>query len=310
MRNTRVTIAAIAAVAALGLAACTSDAGTETTTEETTAEETTDEATDEATETETDGETGGATGDVLCADGGSVKIGIKFDQPGLGFQEGSEYTGFDVDVAEYVAGELGCGDIEFISSPSAQRENMLQTGQVDMIFATYSITDTRREVVDFAGPYFVAGQDFLVRADDDSITGPADLEGKNLCSVTGSTSAEKVKEEYPGVNLVEQPGYADCLGFLESSQVDAITTDDIILAGLAATPANQGKFKVVGNPFSEELYGVGLPKGSTATCEAVNTAIESMIESGDWETAVTTNTEGTGYTPNADLNPPTPQACA
>ncbi|MBN8881428.1 amino acid ABC transporter substrate-binding protein (PAAT family) [Salana multivorans] len=309
MRKTRVTIAALIAAAALALGACASDGdggGGQSSDEAT-------ESTDTgggAEETPTDDAAGGGSADVLCSDGGTVKIGIKFDQPGLGFQEGSDYTGFDVDVARYIADQLGCGDIEFISSPSAQRENMLQTGQVDMIVATYSITDARKEVVDFAGPYFVAGQDLLVAADDDSINGPDDLTGKNLCSVTGSTSAERVKSDFnTEVNLVEQPGYADCLTFL-GGNVDAVTTDDIILAGLAATPANKGKFRVVGNPFSEENYGVGLPKGSTATCEAINEAITSMIDSGEWEKAVSSNTDGTGYTPNADLNPPTPAACS
>ena len=280
MRNTKpLGLAAMAAAAALTLTAC---GGGE--------------------EQAGGGETGGS--------GESVRIGIKYDQPGLGFRDGDEYTGFDVDVAKYVATELGYSEaqIEWVESPSANRENMLSNDQVDMIFATYSITEERDQTVDFAGPYFVAGQDLLVRADDTSITGPDDLEGKNLCSVTGSTSAQKVKEDQPGANLVEQPGYADCLTALESGQVDAVTTDDIILAGLAATEANQGKFKVVGNTFSEERYGVGLPQGSDQ-CEAVNEAITKMVEEGAWEEAVTANTEGADYSFNAELNPPEPEPC-
>ncbi|WP_411733746.1 glutamate ABC transporter substrate-binding protein [Paeniglutamicibacter sp.] len=252
------------------------------------------------------GGSGGETGD-----GDTVKIGIKFDQPGLGFKDGDAYTGFDVDVAKYVANELGFTEdkIEWVSSPSANRETLLETKQVDMIFATYSITDARKERVAFGGPYFVAGQDLLVRTDDSSITGPETLTGKKLCSVTGSTSAKKVSDSYPGVSLVEQGGYADCLGLLETGGIDAVTTDDIILAGLAATEANKGKFKVVGNTFSEEKYGVGLSKDAT-TCADINAAITKMVESGEWEKALQANTEGTGYTPNAKLNPPTPDACA
>jgi glutamate transport system substrate-binding protein len=252
---------------------------------------------------------GGSGGDT--GGGDTVKIGIKFDQPGLGFKDGDKYTGFDVDVAKYVAKELGFAEdkIEFVSAPSANRETLLETKQVDMIFATYSITDARKERVGFAGPYFVAGQDLLVRQDDTSITGPDTLTGKKLCSVTGSTSAKKVSDSYPGVSLVEQGGYADCLGLLETGGIDAVTTDDIILAGLAATEANKGKFKVVGNTFSEEKYGVGLSKDAT-TCADINKAITKMIDSGDWEKALKANTEGTGYTPNAKLNPPTPEACA
>ncbi|GAA0193884.1 glutamate ABC transporter substrate-binding protein [Glutamicibacter creatinolyticus] len=257
---------------------------------------------------------GSGSDDAGSGDGGGekVRIGIKFDQPGLGFKEGDEYTGFDVDVAKYVAKELGYdeGNIEFVSAPSANRETLLETNQVDMIFATYTINDARKERVAFAGPYFVAGQDLLVRTDDSTITGKDSLDGKNLCSVTGSTSAENVKKDIPGVNLVEQQGYADCLGLLETGGVDAITTDDIILAGLAATEANKGKFKVVGAPFSEEPYGVGLNKENDK-CEDINTAIKKMIDEGEWEKALNANTEGTGYKPNAELNPPTEfEACS
>ena len=248
-------------------------------------------------------------------DGGSsedgITIGIKYDQPGLGLQDGAEYTGFDVDVAKYVAAELGYGEdqITFRETPSANREAMLQAGEVDMIFATYSITDDRKEVIDFAGPYFVAGQDLLVSADNTDITGPEDLEGKSLCSVTGSTSAEKIKTDHAEtVQLLERPGYAECVQALASGTVDAVTTDDIILAGLAAANGD-GNLKVVGNPFSEERYGVGLPKDSD-WCEDINAAITKMIDEGAWEEAVAANTEGTGYTPDADLNPPTPDACA
>lgn len=280
MRTTRYGALAMAAAVALTLSACGGGG-----------------------ETEGGSEGGGEAG------GETIRIGIKFDQPGLGFDEGDTYSGFDVDVAKYVAGELGFTEeqIEWVEAPSANRENMLSNEQVDMIFATYSITDTRKETVDFAGPYFIAGQDLLVPADSD-ITGPEDLDGKNLCSVTGSTSATNIQEEVPGVNLVEQPGYAECVSVMASGAIDAVTTDDIILAGLAAN-AEGGDFKVVGNTFSEERYGVGLPKGSDR-CEDINAAIEKMIEEGAWQEALDANLEGVDYEPNAELNPPTPDACA
>lgn len=281
MRKTRYAAAAMAAVAALTLSACGG---------------------------------GDEGGDDTATDAGSdsIRIGIKFDQPGLGFDEGGEYSGFDVDVAKYVATELGYSEdqIEWVEAPSANRENLLSTEEVDMIFATYSITDERKEVVDFAGPYFVAGQDLLVRADDEEITGPEALTGKNLCSVAGSTSAARINEEFGAdANLVEQPGYAECVSLMGGGQIDAVTTDDIILAGLAAQEANTGQFKVVGNPFSEENYGVGLTKGSDL-CEDINAAIVKMIDEGAWEEAITNNTEGADYTFNDELNPPEPDACA
>lgn len=249
---------------------------------------------------------GGGGGD---GDGEKIRIGTKFDQPGLGLQDGGTMTGFDVDVATYIAGKLGYSEsqIEWVEAPSPQRETLLQNNQVDMIVATYSITDSRKEVVSFAGPYFISGQDLLVRIDEDRINGPEDLNGLNLCSVSGSTSAQKIKDDFAdAVELVELDGYAACLQFLTSGQVDAVTTDDIILAGLAAE-AGEGQMKVIGNPFSTENYGVGLPKDSDR-CEAVTQAINDMISDGSWEKFITKNTEGVDYTPS-DLNPPTPAAC-
>ena len=238
---------------------------------------------------------------------GKIRIGIKFDQPGLGFKKSGTYVGFDVDVAKYVAKKLGYSEDEIVwkEAPSKQREAMLQNGDVDMILATYSITDERKNAVSFAGPYFVAGQDLLVRKDDHSINGPEDLNGKRLCSVTGSTSAATVKEKIASeVQLMEQPGYAECATALFSGIVDAVTTDDIILAGLAS--ASRGKLRVVGKPFTQEYYGVGIKKGDTALAKKINAAITEMIKDGSWERAIADNTEGTSYTPNAEYNPPKP----
>ena len=238
---------------------------------------------------------------------GKIRIGIKFDQPGLGFKKSGTYVGFDVDVAKYVAKKLGYSEDEIVwkEAPSKQREAMLQNGDVEMILATYSITDERKNAVSFAGPYFVAGQDLLVRKDDHSINGPEDLNGKRLCSVTGSTSAATVKEKFASeVQLMEQPGYAECATALFSGIVDAVTTDDIILAGLAS--ASRGKLRVVGKPFTQEYYGVGIKKGDTALAKKINAAITEMIKDGSWERAVADNTEGTSYTPNAEYNPPKP----
>lgn len=247
------------------------------------------------------------------SDGESIRIGIKYDQPGLGYQDGRDYTGFDTDVARYVAKELGYSEdqIEWVEAPSANRENMLVNGQVDMIFATYSISESRLKTVDFAGPYFYAGQDLLVQQENTDITGPDSLAGKNLCSVTGSTSAKKIQDKYSStVQLVQQNSYSDCVVALNAGMVDAVTTDDIILAGLGATRANQGELKLVGNTFTEERYGIGLPKGSDQ-CADINAAINKMVETGAWEEAVAKNVGASGYVYNAELNPPVlDSACA
>ena len=246
--------------------------------------------------------------------GGSsaIKIGIKFDQPGLGLKVGSEYKGFDVDVATYVAKALGhdAKDIQWVQAPSAQRETLISTGQVDMVVATYSITDARKEKISFAGPYFIAGQDLLIRSDDTSITGPDSLTGKKLCSVTGSTSAQKVKDKFPGVNLREFGTYSECVAALVANGVDALTTDNTILAGYASQDQYKGKLKVVGKTFSEERYGIGIKKGDTATCEKINTALGKMVTDGAWQKAVDDNLGPAGFKVDSATNPPKQDACS
>ncbi|EID81000.1 MULTISPECIES: glutamate ABC transporter substrate-binding protein [Rhodococcus] len=229
---------------------------------------------------------------------GKLTVGIKYDQPGLGLRnpDGS-FSGFDVEVAEYVAGKLGVApeNIEFKESPSAQRETLIQNGEVDYIVATYSITDARKEKVDFAGPYFIAGQSLLVKSDNTDITGPDSLNGgKKLCSVTGSTPAQKVKDTYAqDVQLQEFDTYSACVEALRNGAVDAVTTDDIILAGYAAQ--YPGELKVVGAPFTEERYGIGLAKGDDETRAKINDAITAMIADGSWERAFNETVGASGY---------------
>jgi glutamate transport system substrate-binding protein len=257
------------------------------------------------------GDTGGGAGG--SAENQSITIGIKYDQPGLGQKEGDTFKGFDVDVAKYVAKELGYeGDkVVFKETPSAQRETAIQGGQVSLIFATYSITDERKQKVSFAGPYFIAGQDLLVRSDNTDITGPDTMNGKTLCSVTGSTPAENIKKKYAtSVKLFEQDTYSKCVEALVGGSVDAVTTDNVILAGFAAQPQYEGKLKVVGKPFSTEKYGVGLKKGDTATCEKVNAALQKMVSDGSWQKAIDDNVGPSGFKVDTKTNPPKPEPCS
>ncbi|GAA4662800.1 glutamate ABC transporter substrate-binding protein [Streptomyces chumphonensis] len=231
----------------------------------------------------------------------TITIGIKFDQPGLGLKTpDGAYEGFDVDVATYVAKELGyeAGDIEWKQSPSPERENLLSRGDVDMIAATYSITDERKEKVSFAGPYLIAHQDLLIRSDETAITDASDLNDKNLCSVGGSTSAQNVKNELaPDAELQEFDTYSKCLDGLSKGTVDALTTDDAILAGYAAQDNYEGQFKLAGLSLSDENYGIGLKKGDTEMQEKVNAALEKMIEDGSWKEAVDKHFGPAGYDP-------------
>lgn len=219
---------------------------------------------------------------------GRLTVGIKYDQPGLGQKDpDGSFSGFDVDVATYVAGALGVPPegITFVEAKSAEREGLIARGEVDYIVATYSITDARKQKVNFAGPYFIAKQDLLVRSDNDQINGPQDVSGWILCSVSGSTSAQKVKANYAAdAALQEYSTYNECVEALRAGAVEAVTTDDIILAGFANRYPDE--VRLVGNGFSEEKYGIGLKKDDTAGTAAINAAIESMIADGSWQAAL------------------------
>jgi glutamate transport system substrate-binding protein len=194
----------------------------------------------------------------------SLTIGVKADQPSLGFRRPRDgrYEGFDVDVAVYVAGRLGVPRerITFRPTPSSIRERALRDGSVDLVFATYSITAKRKTQVTFGGPYYVPHQDTLVRADDRSITNVRDLRGRRLCAVTGSNSWRRVTEERGiAATVVEAPTYSACVDGLVAGRLDAVSTDD---------------------PFTDEKYGVGLRRGDLDGCEAVNRAVTRMYQDG------------------------------
>ncbi|MFG2875359.1 glutamate ABC transporter substrate-binding protein [Streptomyces sp. NPDC048337] len=230
---------------------------------------------------------------------GKLAIGIKFDQPGIGMREADgTFTGFDVDVATYVAKELGYKPdrIDFKQVYSNDRELLLQYNEVQFVAASYSISDKRKEKVDFAGPYFIAHQDLMVRAGDASITKAEDLNNKRLCSVSGSTSAENVRNKLaPKASLLELGGYSECVVALHDGLVDAMTTDNSILAGYTARKGNEGKFKLVGLSLSNESYGIGVKKGDKELQGKINAALKKMVEDGSWEAAVKKNFGAADY---------------
>ena len=235
---------------------------------------------------------------VAGAPGGKLTIGIPFDEPGLGVRTGDAYTGFDVDTAVYIAGALGVtrDNITWKEANADQRQQLLESGGADLIVSTFSITDQRKQVVDFAGPYFVAHQDLLVRRNDTEITGPEALDGKTLCSVPGTTSAAYVTSHFLGnIKLLEKPRFSDCVNSLANSEIDAVTTDDVILAGFAAQPQYQGKLKVVGKGFSDEIYGVGVKKGNSDLVGKVNAALKQYIDDGSWRKSLDANVRPSGY---------------
>ena len=212
----------------------------------------------------------------------TLRIGVKADQPGLGLRlTDGRFAGFDVDVATYVAARLGVqpDHITFVPVTSATRETVLENGSVDMVVATYSITPTRGRKVTFAGPYYVAHQDTMVRVAETTIRTVHDLKGKRLCQAKGSNSWRRVTLELGiAATLVPAPSYSACVAMLLAGTVDAVSTDDLILAGFAgrAGPA----VRILNAPFSDERYGIGLRKGDLSGCEAINRAISQMYLDG------------------------------
>ncbi len=300
---------ALLAASALALTACGGDDGAEPGTDDTAPVTSTDpmESPDEGS-----GDMTFEAGTTMAelSDAGTIQIGTKFDQPGFGLKGlsgGPE--GFDVEVAKIIAGAMGITEdnIEWVETPSKVREEVIEQGKVDMVVATYTMNEKRAERIAFAGPYYMAGQQLMVAADDDTITGPESLmENPNakVCSVTGSTPSEQIKEYLANDSqLVLFDVYDKCADALRTGQVQVVTTDNVILLGFVSE--SDGEFKLVGEQFTEEPYGIGIEKGDTAFCEFIN---ETLQENEDAYNEAWSSTAGAveGASP-AEL--PEPEPC-
>ncbi len=218
------------------------------------------------------------------ADSGEITIGVKYDQPGIGFKDPAADMpeGFDPEMAKIMAADLGIApeDIIWKETISDNREPFLESGEVDLVIASYSITPDRREVVGQAGPYYVTGQQLLVRSDSD-ISTLDDIQGQEVCSVTGSTSLDNAEAE--GARPRGFDTYSECVDQVLNGTVDAMTTDGAILLGYAAQ--NPDQLKVVVEPFSDERYGIGYSQDYPEMCEWINSTLEASFEDGSWEEA-------------------------
>ncbi|MEU5048728.1 glutamate ABC transporter substrate-binding protein [Streptomyces sp. NPDC021096] len=218
---------------------------------------------------------------------GHLVVGAKEDQPYLGEKDPAtgNYSGFDIEIARMMSASLGFDPktIAFRTIASANRETALQNGQIDYYVGTYTINDLRKKQVGFAGPYYIAGQSLLVRADETDINGPEDLAGKRVCSAAGSTPLQRIQREYPKAIAVAYDTYSICVDNLLTLQVDAVTTDDTILMGFAAKAPDE--LKVVGKPFSKEPYGIGVPRSDNALRFALDDALVAHEKNGDWKKA-------------------------
>lgn len=218
---------------------------------------------------------------------GKLVVGTKFDQPLFGLKDPirGEIVGFDAEIGRQLAKAITGAPtgVEFVEAVSKNREAFLMEGRVDIVIATYTINDARKQQIDFAGPYYTAGQDLMVRSDDTTIAGPEDTAGKKVCSGQGSVSGDRLKQLTPTVELLLLDTYSKCAEALADKRVDAVTTDDAILLGLIDN--SKGAFKLVGKPFSTEPYGIGVKKGSDDLRQFVNDELERMFNDGRWKAA-------------------------
>lgn len=245
------------------------------------------------------------------SEAGSIRIGTKYDQPGfglLGLEDDPE--GFDVEIAKLIAGALGIApeNIEWVETPSDVREQVLEDGDVDMVVATYTINDERKQRVTFAGPYYAVGQSLMVAADNDTIEGPEDLRDhpdEKVCSATGTAPADNIEQYLASQDqLVLFDVYEKCADALRTGQVDVVTTDNAILAGFVSEAEDE--FKLVGEPFTEEPWGIGVTKGDVEFCEFID---DVLAENEDAYSEAWDNTAGQ-IEGTQDPQLPEPAPCA
>ena len=236
---------------------------------------------------------------------GKLVVGTKFDQPLFGLKNPTtgKVEGFDVEIANLVAkGIFGndiTGKVDFVEAVSKNREPFIQNGTVDIVVATYTINATRKQVVDFAGPYFIAHQDIMVKKGDASIKSVTDLNGKKVCSVQGSTSLDNLKTKAPTADTsITFDVYSKCAEALTDGRVQAVTTDNVILGGLVA--AEKDKYQLVNAPFTDEPYGIGLKKGANDLRTFINDRLDAIYKDGSWKKAFESTTSAGG------LEVPTP----
>jgi glutamate transport system substrate-binding protein len=217
-----------------------------------------------------------------------ISIGTKYDQPLFGLQGlAGKPEGFDVEIAKIIAAELGIPEtgITWVETPSKVREEALEQKRADVIVATYTINDLRKQRVTFAGPYYVAGQDLMIKSDNTKITGPESLKaaGAKVCSGTGTAPAEKILKYIDPSQLVLFDVYSKCADALRTGQADAVTTDNAILFGLAGD--SRGAFKVLDKPFTQEPWGIGVPKGDVKFCTFINEVLTKISSDGRYADA-------------------------
>lgn len=238
---------------------------------------------------------------------GPLRVAMSVDRPGMAVPTGSGFTGFDVDVAEYVARQLGRPGVTIVPAARSQNAMLLATDQVDVVISGYSMDSDQAAMVRFAGPYLVVRQKLMTR-----VASAMTLErvsGSRLCVAYGSSSQAYAIALLPGVHLVVVERYDDCLRQLLDRRVDGILSDDVVLAGYAAAPEYDSLVTIKSRPAGREEYAVGLRREDVALCRQVSTALAQMMRSGAWERSVATHLVPVDYFVDRKTNPPQQRSC-
>ena len=214
---------------------------------------------------------------------GTLICGVKDSVVPFGFidESSKQLVGFDVDLCIGIANFLGVRH-EIKTVTSANRIPMLTQGSIDLILATMTHQRARDETIDFSITYFDAGQRMLVRADS-GITSPADLAGKRVGSVKGSTSEKNIKAAEPACTVVSFDEYPQAFLALKQGKVVAVTTDEPILVGLKNSDPDPAQWAVVGNFIASEPYAIGMRENESKLRDAVNFALMNMWETGKFQ---------------------------
>jgi glutamate transport system substrate-binding protein len=211
---------------------------------------------------------------------GEITIGVKFDVPpfGLNNPQTGEVEGFDVDLGTYIAERLGVEPV-FREATTDNRIPLLVDGTIDLILSTMTITEERDLEIDFSEPYYVANGDVLVPEGSD-IQSLEDLNGNTVCTALGSTYQETIKQEAPDAQLRLVDLYSECFDQVQTGQVDAVSTDNVILTGMTI---QDDSLQLLDLDYTTEPYGAGIPEGDTEFKQFVDESIAEFIDSGQWQ---------------------------
>ncbi|MEV4092643.1 bifunctional serine/threonine-protein kinase/glutamate ABC transporter substrate-binding protein [Streptosporangium saharense] len=206
-----------------------------------------------------------------------LTIGMRDFLPGIALNNGGAWQGFEVDLATAIAGklEVPASGITFRGTSREERPRLLASGEIDLVVSTYAIN--KADGVTFAGPYYVAHVDVLVKSGS-AIGSAADLEGRRICQPGASASVGELQGVVKRLDLVAANTYTECMNLLQAGKVDAIPGDDLVLAGFADRESI--RYKVVGLKLTDERYAVAVKKGDERTCRAVQGAIVSLYKDG------------------------------